>query len=161
METNQNKWQNLKGEIFHQPIIQLVEDAIIREQMNGHRIKICVGSDSQVYGNIIHYATVIVFVRERKGAFMFIRKEKEYRKIGIKERMLNEVSKSVEIAYAICKILEMYNVEMEVHADINTDPNCKSNIALKDAMGYILGMGYIFKAKPHAFASSSCADLVV
>ena len=161
METNQNKWQNLKGEIFHQPIIQLVEDAIVREQMNGHRIKICVGSDSQVYGNIIHYATVIVFVRERKGAFMFIRKEKEYRKIGIKERMLNEVSKSVEIAYAICKILEMYNVEMEVHADINTDPNCKSNIALKDAMGYILGMGYIFKAKPHAFASSSCADLVV
>lgn len=161
METNQNKWQNLKGVIFHQPIIQLVEDAIIREQMNGHRIKICVGSDSQVYGNIIHYATVIVFVRERKGAFMFIRKEKEYRKIGIKERMLNEVSKSVEIAYAICKILEMYNVEMEVHADINTDPNCKSNIALKDAMGYILGMGYIFKAKPHAFASSSCADLVV
>ena len=161
METNQNKWQNLKGEFFHQPIIQLVEDAIIREQMNGHRIKICVGSDSQVYGNIIHYATVIVFVRERKGAFMFIRKEKEYRKIGIKERMLNEVSKSVEIAYAICKILEMYNVEMEVHADINTDPNCKSNIALKDAMGYILGMGYIFKAKPHAFASSSCADLVV
>ena len=86
METNQNKWQNLKGEIFHQPIIQLVEDAIVREQMNGHRIKICVGSDSQVYGNIIHYATVIVFVRERKGAFMFIRKEKEYRKIGIKER---------------------------------------------------------------------------
>ena len=161
METNQNKWQNLKGVIFHQPIIQLVEDAIVREQMNGHRIKICVGSDSQVYGNIIHYATVIVFVRERKGAFMFIRKEKEYRKIGIKERMLNEVSKSVEIAYAICKILEMYNVEMEVHADINTDPNCKSNIALKDAMGYILGMGYIFKAKPHAFASSSCADLVV
>ena len=161
METNQNKWQNLKGEFFQQPIIQLVEDAIVREQMNGHRIKICVGSDSQVYGNIIHYATVIVFVRERKGAFMFIRKEKEYRKIGIKERMLNEVSKSVEIAYAICKILEMYNVEMEVHADINTDPNCKSNIALKDAMGYILGMGYIFKAKPHAFASSSCADLVV
>ena len=161
METNQNKWQNLKGEIFHQPIIQLVEEAIVREQMNGHRIKICVGSDSQVYGNIIHYATVIVFVRERKGAFMFICKEKEYRKIGIKERMLNEVSKSVEIAYAICEILEMYNVEMEVHADINTDSNCKSNIALKDAMGYILGMGYIFKAKPHAFASSSCADLVV
>lgn len=161
METNQNKWQNLKGEIFHQPIIQLVEDAIVKEQMNGHRIKVCVGSDSQVYGKIIHYATVIVFVRERKGAFMFIRKEKECRKIGIKERMLNEVSKSVEIAYAICGILEMYNVEMEVHADINTDPNCKSNVALKDAMGYILGMGYVFKAKPHAFASSSCADLVV
>jgi len=28
-------------------------------------------------------------------------------------------------------------------------------------MGYILGMGFIFKAKPHAFASSCCADKIV
>jgi predicted RNase H-related nuclease YkuK (DUF458 family) len=28
-------------------------------------------------------------------------------------------------------------------------------------MGYIMGMGYEFKAKPYAFASSSCADKVV
>jgi len=25
-------------------------------------------------------------------------------------------------------------------------------------MGYILSMGFVFKAKPDAFASSSCAD---
>ena len=65
------------------------------------------------------------------------------------------------MAYAICNILETYNVELEVHADINTDPKFQSNVALKDAMGYILGMGFVFKAKPHAFASSSCADKVV
>ncbi|MCB0640283.1 MAG: hypothetical protein KDC44_01525, partial [Phaeodactylibacter sp.] len=35
------------------------------------------------------------------------------------------------------------------------------NTALKEAMGYILGMGFVFKAKPNAFASSSCADKVV
>jgi predicted RNase H-related nuclease YkuK (DUF458 family) len=50
---------------------------------------------------------------------------------------------------------------MEVHADINTNPAFKSNDALKEAMGYILGMGFAFKAKPHAFASSSCANKVV
>ena len=33
--------------------------------------------------------------------------------------------------------------------------------ALKEAMGYILGMGFAFKAKPEAFASSSCANKVV
>jgi predicted RNase H-related nuclease YkuK (DUF458 family) len=32
---------------------------------------------------------------------------------------------------------------------------------LKEAMGYILGMGFVFKAKPDAFASSSCANKVV
>ena len=53
--------------------------------------------------------------------------------------------------------MDLYEVELEVHADINTDPNFQSNVALKEAMGYILGMGFVFKAKPHAFASSSCA----
>ena len=161
METQQETWQNLNGKIFHQPITQLVEEAIIREQNNGYRLKVCVGSDSHVYGDAINYATAVVFIREGKGAFTFIRKQREMHRISIKERMLNEVNKSVEIAYAICSILDAYGVEMEVHADINTDPEFKSNIALKDAMGYILGMGYVFKAKPYAFASSNCADMMV
>jgi predicted RNase H-related nuclease YkuK (DUF458 family) len=50
---------------------------------------------------------------------------------------------------------------MEVHADINTNPNFKSNDALKEVMGYIVGMGFAFKAKPDAFASSNCANKVV
>ncbi|WP_144280915.1 ribonuclease H-like YkuK family protein [Chryseobacterium echinoideorum] len=161
METQHEIWQNLKGIQFRKSITQLVEEAIVREQALGYRLKVCVGSDSHVYGENIHYATAVVFIREGKGAFTFIRKQKEVQKISIKERMLNEVNKSVEIAYAICSILENYDVEMEVHADINTDPDFKSNVALKDAMGYILGMGYTFKAKPFAFASSNCADMMV
>ena len=161
METQQEIWQNMKGKFFQKPIEILVEEAIIREQNLGYQLKVCIGSDSHVYGNEIQYATAIVFVRKGKGAFTFIRKQKEFQKISIKERMLNEVNKSVEIAYRIFEILEKYNVEMEVHADINTDPDFKSNIALKDAMGYILGMGYVFKAKPYAFASSNCADMMV
>ncbi len=161
METQTETWHNLTGKIFHQNIETLLQQAIIHEQANGHRLKVCVGSDSHVYGKMIHYATAIVVIREGKGAFTFIRKEKEIQHIGIKERMLNEVAKSVEIAYRICDILENYGVEMEVHADINTEPEFKSNAALKDAMGYILGMGYIFKAKPFAFASTNCADLAV
>ncbi|WP_419868663.1 ribonuclease H-like YkuK family protein [Chryseobacterium sp. CT-SW4] len=161
METQQEVWQNLNGKIFHQPIIKLVEDAIIRERTNGYKLKVCVGSDSHVYGDAINYATAVVFIREGRGAFTFVRKEREIQRISIKERMLNEVNKSVEIAYAICSVLDKYKVEMEVHADINTDPEFKSNSALKDAMGYILGMGYVFKAKPYAFASSNCADMMV
>ena len=92
---------------------------------------------------------------------MFLRNQKGTKQISIKERMLKEVSMSVEVAYAICKILNTYNVGLEVHADINTDTKFQSNVALKDAMGYIMGMGFQFKAKPYAFASSSCADKVV
>jgi hypothetical protein len=67
----------------------------------------------------------------------------------------------VEVAYSLCDLFDKYDVEMEVHADINTDPNFKSNVALREAMGYILGMGFVFKAKPDAFASSTCADKVI
>ena len=72
-----------------------------------------------------------------------------------------EVQKSIETAYSICDLLDLYDVDLEVHADINTNPNFKSNDALKEAMGYILGMGFAFKAKPEAFASSSCANRMV
>jgi predicted RNase H-related nuclease YkuK (DUF458 family) len=57
--------------------------------------------------------------------------------------------------------LDKYEVALEVHADINTDPHFQSNVALKEAMGYILSMGFVFKAKPDAFASSTCADKVI
>ena len=92
---------------------------------------------------------------------MFIHHSSITTKIKIKERMITEVAKSIEIAYQLCDLLEKYQLGLEVHADINTDPNFKSNTALKEAMGYFLSMGFIFKAKPDAFASSYCADKVV
>ncbi|MEZ5009250.1 MAG: ribonuclease H-like YkuK family protein [Chitinophagales bacterium] len=161
MKTQNEKWRTLNGKQFNQPIKQVIEDTIICEKANGYQLKICVGTDSQVYQDVVEYATVVVVLRIGKGGFMFIRNEKEKNNRGIKERMLNEVTKSIEVAYSICDLLDAYGVELEVHADINTDPHFKSNVALKEAMGYILGMGFVFKAKPHAFASSSCADKVV
>lgn len=161
MKNEQQKWRNFSGEFFNQSITDIIEHAITREQKAGHRLKVCVGSDSQAYKSHVEYATVVVVLREGKGGFMFMRNHKGTKQIGIKERMLKEVTMSVEVAYAICDILDKYDVALEVHADINTDPKFESNIALKDAMGYIMGMGFVFKAKPYAFASSSCADKVV
>lgn len=92
---------------------------------------------------------------------MYILNDSTTRKMSVKERMLVEVGKSIEVAYPLCHIFSRYNVNMEVHADINTNPNFKSNDALKEAMGYIMGMGFTFRAKPHAFASTSCANKIV
>ncbi len=154
-------WRRLNGQRIELPIKEAVERTLIEELGRGHRIKVCIGSDSQVRGAVVEFATVIVFLREKKGGFMFINNTKMVKKMSIRERMILEVSKSVEIAYMLCDLLDKYNVELEVHADINTDPHFQSNLALKEAMGYILGMGFVFKAKPDAFASSYCADKVV
>jgi predicted RNase H-related nuclease YkuK (DUF458 family) len=92
---------------------------------------------------------------------MFIHNEKVSKTYHIKERMLLEVAKSIDIAYQLCDVFIEHGVEMEIHADINTNPQFKSNDALKESMGYILGMGFAFKVKPQAFASSCCADRIV
>ena len=154
-------WRNFEGERLSDDVILDVEAAIIRERKAGNRLKVCIGTDSQVKGNITEFATVIVFVRHKKGGFMFIRQEKSRKTMSIKERMITEVAYSVDIAYRLCDLLDRYEVELEVHADINTNPHFESNSALKEATGYILGMGFCFKAKPEAFASSYCADKIV
>lgn len=154
-------WRKFNGDLIETPIVEAVENAIKRETSKGYHLKVCIGTDSQVKGADTEFATVIVFLREGHGGFMFIHNEKTKTVYTIKERMLVEVAKSIEIAYQLCDLFTTYDVDMEVHADINTNPSFKSNDALKEAMGYILGMGFAFKAKPEAFASSSCANKVV
>lgn len=157
----QQQWRRLDGTRIKRSIEEEVRAVLIREKEMGHTVKVCIGTDSQVKGKETEFATVIVFIRKGKGGFMYIHNETTQQKMSIKQRMLTEVSKSIEIAYALCRLFTIYDVDMEVHADINTNPNFKSNDALKEAMGYIMGMGFVFKAKPHAFASSSCANKIV
>ena len=157
----QFNWRKFNGDRIESSIFEAVENTIVREAEQGHKLKVCIGTDSQVKGADTEFATVIVFLREGRGGFMFIHNEKTRQSYSIKERMLVEVAKSIEIAYELCELFTRYDVDMEVHADINTNPNFKSNDALREAMGYILGMGFAFKAKPEAFASSSCANKIV
>lgn len=155
------RWRRLNGQTIQLPIKEAVEQTILDERAAGHKLKVCIGTDSQVRGSTTEFATVIVFLREKKGGFMYIHNEQTEKVMSLRERMITEVGKSVEVAYSLCDLLDRHNVALEVHADINTDPHFQSNVALRDAMGYILGMGFVFKAKPDAFASSNCADKVV
>jgi|SRR5690606_46979 len=154
-------WKKFSGEPLRQDIMDEVSLTIEREYAAGNRLKVCIGTDSQIKGKQTDFATVIVFVREKKGGFMYIHQDQTPIGMTIKERMLAEVQRSIEVAYTLCPVLEKYDIDLEVHADINTNPAFKSNQALHDAMGYILSMGFVFKAKPEAFASSACANKVV
>ena len=154
-------WRKFNGDPIETPIAEAVENAIKRETSKGYHLKVCIGTDSQVKASRTEFATVVVFLRKGKGGFMYIQPETTTQKMSVKERMLREVAKSIDVAYTLSPLFTHFGVDMEVHADINTNPAFKSNDALKEAMGYIMGMGFAFKAKPHAFASSSCANKVV
>lgn len=157
----QRQWRRLDGRRIVRPIEEELATVMQNEAMRGHQLKVCIGTDSQVKSRETEFATVIVFLRKGKGGFMYICNERSTQRMSVKERMLAEVAKSIDVAYGLCNLFNRYSVDMEVHVDINTNPAFKSNDALKDAMGYIMGMGFAFKAKPHAFASSSCANKIV
>ena len=157
----QRQWRKLNGEKIRRPIEDEVRAVLVREKEMGHELKVCIGTDSQVKSKETEFGTVIVFIRKGKGGFMYIHNETTKQKMSIKQRMLTEVAMSIDVAYGLCRLFTLYDVDMEVHADINTNPSFKSNDALKEAMGYIMGMDFAFKAKPEAFACSSCANKVV
>lgn len=161
MQYQQKQWRKLTGEYVKTIIEDEVKEVILREKDQGHQLRVCIGTDSQVKGSATEFATAIVFIRKGCGGFMYLNKEVSNEKMSIKQRMMKEVAKSIDVAYHLSSVFTNHNIDMEVHVDINTSPLFKSNDALRDAIGYITGMGFSFKAKPDAFASSSCANKVV
>lgn len=151
-------WKTYAGKIIEEPIELAVEQVIEHFKDENKRIKICIGTDSSVKSGHIDMVTVILFYVIGNGGFMYVKKQKLQTKMSMRERMMAEVTASIETAYLIHPVIEKNGVDMEIHADINKDSRFQSNQALSDAMGYTKGMGYVFVSKPDAFASSVCAD---
>ena len=76
-------WRKFNGENIHLPIKEAVKETIERETTNGIKLKVCIGTDSQVKGDDTEFATVIVFLREHSGGFMYIHNDKTKTKYHI------------------------------------------------------------------------------
>ena len=79
------RWRKFNGDPIELPIMDAVENAIKLETEKGFRLKVCIGTDSQVKGQETEFATVIVFLREGHGGFMFIHNDKTRQQYTIKE----------------------------------------------------------------------------
>lgn len=154
-------WRTLSGRPVQQSMQEEVTGLVARARQTGDQVRVCIGTDSQVKGRDIHFATVIVFVRTGRGAVVYARKQQLRCRMTIRQRMIEEVNRSVEVAISLQPVLTAWHIKFEVHADINTQACFKSQEALQEAAGYIRGMGFDFRAKPFAFASSSCANRLV
>ena len=172
------KWiRNNKS--IEEPIVDYLEKLFDEQLAMNRTLKVSIGTDSQKISKTLYkFATVIVITATedlgggviwgRGGMIIsatynhdFMKKDADGRKRDkelVNERMVFEVGKSIEIATQIAELLDVYEIPLEIHADINPDPRHDSNKALQSAVGYILGMGYDFKIKPDSYASSNCAD---
>ena len=62
-------WRRFNGDSIQLPIKDAVEHAIRKESESGFKLKVCIGTDSQVKGQETEFATVIVFPARRAGWF--------------------------------------------------------------------------------------------
>jgi predicted RNase H-related nuclease YkuK (DUF458 family) len=127
--------------------------------------KIYVGCDSKRYADgRVKYATVVILhINGNNGCkmFSFIDNEMDYNKAkNPKMRLVQEAYKAVDLATQIMEYVG--DRHFELHLDLNTDPKYKSNSAVKEALGYVIGvLGLDPKLKPYAWASSTAADRLV
>ena len=172
------KWIR-NNKVIEEPIVDYLEKLFDEQLAKNYNFKVSIGTDSQKISKTLYkFATVILITSTenlgsgviwgRGGMIIsatynhdFMKKEVDGKKRDkelVNERMVFEVGKSIEVATQIAELLDLYEIKMEIHADINPDPKHESNKALQSAVGYILGMGYDFKIKPDSYASSNCAD---
>lgn len=165
------EWKR-NGVAIKEPLIDYLEKLFEDEMAKGHKLSVSIGTDSQkTHGRGSYkFATVILIrVTEKMGDAIkghggkviyrtHYNTFKATNKELVNERMVYEVGKSVEVAYEVASLLDLYDIPLDIHADINPNPKYESNKALQQAVGYILGMGYGFKIKPDAWASSFAAD---
>ena len=107
------------------------------------------------------YSTVvIVHMDSKKGCRLFHESVDMPDYGNLKQRLLTEVQYAVATATEIIEVLG--NRHMEIHLDINPDPKHKSNVAVKDALGWVKGsLNMDAKIKPASFAATHAADHAV
>jgi predicted RNase H-related nuclease YkuK (DUF458 family) len=123
--------------------------------------KIYVGSDSFVHKKNCVFCCVIVLhgADNQTGGRYYYRKfnNKRVDYPTMVQRLTEEVSKSIEIGMAIGE--QVPNVKLELHLDINSDRRQTSAKMLDSMTGWVKAIGFDYKVKPYAWASSTIADI--
>ena len=107
------------------------------------------------------YSTVIILHVDSKHGAKIFHKNIEMPDYGnLRQRLITEAGFAIEAASEIVDVIG--NRRMEIHLDINPNPKHKSNVAVKEALGYVKGTtGLDAVIKPHSFAATHAADHVV
>jgi len=127
---------------------------------------IYIGGDSQRFlksGKFYARFTVVLIVHIKNNSggkiFHYTEVEPVYDKYLDKPRLrlMEEVRKIVNTYIEFADILN--DRKVEIHLDLNPKEKYGSNVILKEALGYVLGMtGFHAKIKPDAWAGSNCSD---
>lgn len=118
---------------------------------------IYVGCDSrQIKDSTIFVTVVVVHINSNHGAKIFWQVDRVKRINSIRQRLMEEVDRAVYTALMIADVVG--ERPFEVHLDINPNPDHRSSVILKEAVGYVLAQGLKPVLKPDAIAATVVAD---
>ena len=141
-------------------------EAAREEIMNSSETSsVLIGCDSLRFkkNKIFHanYSIVVILHKDSKhGAQLFHFTESFPDYGSMKQRLMTEVGYAVRAGTDLLDVIGKR--PFEIHIDINTNPKHKSNIAMKEAVGYVQGtFGFMPILKPASLAATHGADHIV
>lgn len=137
----------------------MLHQIITYELSQGNTLNISVGTDSQQWGDRLTFATVILVTKEGRGA-RGIYTQWHLPEMEIFPKILQETQASILCAWGIQGITDAFNLPIQIHLDINPKEGEKSHVAMKECLGYVLGMGYIGVLKPNASTTRAADHLL-
>lgn len=144
-------WKTL-GETKIPDIVQFVAEA----SRDGQAVHI--GTDSLQSGRATQFVTVVVILTPRKGGRVAYRREIVPRIASLRERLLKEVWRSVELGLQFSPVLAG---DLTLHIDANPVAAHKSSAYVQELVGLVVGQGFKAVIKPQSWAASHCADYIV
>jgi predicted RNase H-related nuclease YkuK (DUF458 family) len=122
------------------------------------KFKLIVGTDSQLREEVC-YVTAIVILRAGKGGRFYYAKEIEKVKLGLKQRIFLETSKSLTVAAKMAEKLTangLADLDIEIHLDVGELGQTKEII--REVVGMVVGSGFDARIKPDSYGASKVAD---
>ena len=144
-------WKTLAG-VKVPDIVQFVKDA----SADGQAVH--VGTDSLQTGRLTQFVTVVVILTPRRGGRVVYRREVVPRITSLRERLLKEVWRSVELGLQFSPLV---HGELTVHIDANPVVKYKSSAYVQELVGLVVGQGFKAVIKPESWAASHTADHIV
>lgn len=144
-------WKTL-SEVRIADILQFVRDA----SRDGQAVH--VGTDSLQSRRFTQFVTVVVILTPTKGGRVAYRREVVPRITSLRERLLQEVWRSVDLGLQFSPIVKG---ELTVHIDANPVVTHKSSQYVQELVGLVVGQGFKALIKPESWAASHAADHVV
>ncbi len=123
-----------------------------------------IGTDSQTKAingvSEITFVSAVVIYRKKKGARYFWKKEKEVKKVVLREKIYTETLMSLRLAEDLVPLVRKQvspvKYDLEIHIDVGSLGQTRTMI--REVVGMVTGNGYVAKTKPESWGASSVAD---